>query len=83
MTAEGTLDMESVSGGSKDREGFKTSAAALPGILPGKEQRMKSNREKITDKKYRFFRDIGNPFSEKTHLICMREKGKICKMACR
>ena len=30
-------------------------------------------------KKYRFFWDIEDPFSENTHLICMQKKGKICE----
>jgi len=59
MTAEETLGSESVWGKSKDTEVLRASPAACSGSIPGREQRMRNNRQKKMDKKYRFFWNIG------------------------
>ena len=64
MTAEGTLGSESVWGKSKDTEVLRASPAACSGSIPGREQRMRNNRQKKMDKKYRFFWNIGGSFYE-------------------
>ena len=46
MTAEGTLGSESVRGKSKDTEVLRASPAACSGSIPGREQRMRNNRQK-------------------------------------
>ena len=46
MTAEGTLGSESVWGKSKDTEVLRASPAACSGSIPGREQRMRNNRQK-------------------------------------
>ena len=78
MTAEETLGSESVWGKSKDTEVLRASPAACSGSIPGREQRMRNNRQKKMDKKYRFFWNIGDPFTKQTYLISMRGKRKIC-----
>ena len=64
MTAEGTLGSESVWGKSKDTEVLRASPATCSGSIPGREQRMRNNRQKKMDKKYRFFWNIGGSFYE-------------------
>ena len=46
MTAKGTLGSESVWGKSKDTEVLRASPAACSGSIPGREQRMRNNRQK-------------------------------------
>ena len=81
MTAEGTLGSESVRGKSKDTEVLRASPAACSGSIPGREQRMRNNRQKKMDKKYRFFWNIGGSFYE-TDLSYIKnlQKKQICPM---
>lgn len=64
MTAEGNPGSENVRGKSKDTEVLRASPAACSGSIPGREQRMRNNRQKKMDKKYCFFWNIGGSFYE-------------------